>query len=957
MAMLRKRQRSPMAARSVTQVKFLLEQLSSTNRSVATKAVLALLSCPLTEESTHYELILRTVLHRITTDPDEDFQMLCIRLATIMVNERRDVSITTVSTVTKTLMTTVGRCKKRPLCQVLNALRTVWTTHPESMNLSSLEFCVLFSASLSAQNAKVRAAAVALAGTCWPVDGEIQKVLSPYVNDRDGLVRTAALSGLAELHNRGVRLDLSLYKRIIKALQDDVSSVRLYALHLLFLVCHLYADTPWGQETLIDDAFSKVCGMVRDPIMDVRARACQLLGQFRGVSMQRLLQTLDKERLDTSHSIPSNFLAEGDMDISQEPVEEEQRALDIGSLGAFVAGLEDEFLEVRITSIYSIRDLSLHSAEFAKRSGEYLLDMFNDEVDEVRIAAIHSLTKYGNQTQLTENQLYIILASLDEESRDLRRAMQRLLTVVKMSSAEAVFTCIEALLKNIRHFPIDRLHIYESIQKLGQHHAAYAEFLVERLLNVDPRFLAVENDWEDKCYIATVIFISNAAVSNPRIISLLPPYMSRHLHFLRDRFPSLVPKLELTIVSEQSHIIALSTQTLQRIQRTTGTDQEGFISAELAIHISHLVSLLNQARDLTLKGEDQFYKQALTILTSVVSTSASSSQSSESNYESIRQFISDLASILCLLIHAQHRFMMNRSELVQESRNLSLRILSLCCQLQHSFTGIPLPLTVTVIEMKIFAHLLLFVSTLSSTNVNSRTEASRKQMQRLLTYFSDLREFSEQHHLTLSPGMDNLVSLNPEFSLSQFATSCFNSIPGSLPALHYLTNYVDLIDNISANRKQALQKIRVELLSPESSVDVPREFLSCVPLVIELCAVIHHCQDLGRIVSRVQFADGSVRLYPIAVDSDTESYLDSQDADSLRIEVRSMIEIKETALSGPSTLRIDLVWQTTADIIDGSGDLSFDLASELRMVPLSAVLLYSIKPIRINQSNVILGSS
>ena len=46
---------------------------------------------------------------------------------------------------------------------------------------------------------------------------------------------------------------------------------------------------------LLDDAFIKICDMVNDISMTVRALAAGLLGDFRNVSVKFLEQTLDKK--------------------------------------------------------------------------------------------------------------------------------------------------------------------------------------------------------------------------------------------------------------------------------------------------------------------------------------------------------------------------------------------------------------------------------------------------------------------------------------------------------------------------------------------------------------------------------------------------------------------------------------------------------------------------------------
>ena len=55
-----------------------------------------------------------------------------------------------------------------------------------------------------------------------------------------------------------------------------------------------------------------------------------------------------------------------------------------GACGAFVHGLEDEFLEVRSAAVTSICQLGTRSTSFAAQCVDFLVDMFNDEIQTVR---------------------------------------------------------------------------------------------------------------------------------------------------------------------------------------------------------------------------------------------------------------------------------------------------------------------------------------------------------------------------------------------------------------------------------------------------------------------------------------------------------------------------------------------------------------------------------------------
>lgn len=71
-----------------------------------------------------------------------------------------------------------------------------------------------------------------------------------------------------------------------------------------------------------------------------------------------------------------------------------------------------EISEVRNAAIDSLCELATQSADFAAQSQDFLVDMFNDEIESVRLNAINSLRKIAHHISLREDQLEIITAVL-----------------------------------------------------------------------------------------------------------------------------------------------------------------------------------------------------------------------------------------------------------------------------------------------------------------------------------------------------------------------------------------------------------------------------------------------------------------------------------------------------------------------------------------------------------------
>ncbi|KAJ3107330.1 hypothetical protein HK100_003607 [Physocladia obscura] len=105
----------------------------------------------------------------------------------------------------------------------------------------------------------------------------------------------------------------------------------------------------------------------------------------------------------------------------------QQQSIPSSACGVFIHGCEDEFEIVRIAAVGVIRlhamcELSLQSQNFAIAAFDFLIDMFNDEMQRVRLTAIRNLKRIGHRFPLflNENQLQTMLLALDDVNMTMR---------------------------------------------------------------------------------------------------------------------------------------------------------------------------------------------------------------------------------------------------------------------------------------------------------------------------------------------------------------------------------------------------------------------------------------------------------------------------------------------------------------------------------------------------------
>ncbi|XP_011366673.1 integrator complex subunit 4 isoform X2 [Pteropus medius] len=346
-----------------------------------------------------------------------------------------------------------------------------------------------------------------------------------------------------------------------KHLTDTSHGVRNKCLQLLGNLGSLEKSVAKDAEGLAVRDVQKIIGdyfIDQDP--RVRTAAIKAMGSMEQVSSHFLEQTLDKKlmsdlrRKRTAHERAKELYSSGEFSSGRKwgddaPKEEVDTGavnlIESGACGAFVHGLEDEMYEVRIAAVEALCMLAQSSPSFAEKCLDFLVDMFNDEIEEVRLQSIHTMRKISNNITLREDQLDTVLAVLEDSSRDIREALHELLCCTNVSTKEGIHLALVELLKNLAKYPTDRDSIWKCLKFLGSRHPTLVLPLVPELLSTHPFFDTAEPDMDDPAYIAVLVLIFNAAKTCPTMPALFSDHTFRHYAYLRDSLSHLVPALRL----------------------------------------------------------------------------------------------------------------------------------------------------------------------------------------------------------------------------------------------------------------------------------------------------------------------------------------------------------------------------------------------------------------------------
>lgn len=746
------------------------------------------------------------------------------------------------------------------LASLVDALHLVGLQSPSDKRIQQ-KVVQLARQTLGDTNFKVKCKCLYLLSDLLPTDEKpemtsgLLSTLSDYSNNQDPRVRTEAFQSMLRLDSRGLRLDLSLYEHVTSALDDDYESVRIAALKLLEVLSHVYSDhlvrvrNSQEQIRLADDAFAKICQMINDLSMNVRIEAASLMGTMDHVSSHFLEQTLDKKlmsnlrRKRSAHERQKESYESGEWssgqkwadDAPREEVDAQSVSLMVsGACGAFVHGLEDEFLEVRLATLDSLCKLALKFHSFAAQSLDFIVDMFNDEIEEVRLKAIQCLGRISNQIVLREDQLETILAVLEDFSMDIREALHEVLGSCCLSTKEGLKACVDNLLENLKRYPQDKRSLWRCLRLLGTRHPYLVLPLVPELLGIHPYFDLPEPDVEDPAYISTLILVFNAAAGCPTMMPLFEEHTLRHYSYLKDSFPNLVP--QLTLPNQQSRAVSTSSSSLVQSHAFLHQVLERVSAAELKQSVTRQNWLETAIKDLQRLSEIEpqltaaadcasLYIQCQLLLAKILSNKSWLNFSAASPLQS-NTLKSLLEQLLQQTFSLNHQFLGLKKQEVAALRQLRLRALAL--QLVVVIKG-------------------------SNTSALGLCEAFLDQVELLQTFLEENNLEPDQFTTAMLRDMDALEEPKPG-SVARVLQPLIQA--HACPTLRLCCSTGDRGDTGLERIKQT----RATLYEPAGETDLPQKFTAGLVLAITLDAEIDNVWDIRSVRVKVKYPDKQVQL-------------------------------------------------------------------------------------------------
>ncbi|TNN06973.1 Integrator complex subunit 4 [Schistosoma japonicum] len=322
-------------------------------------------------------------------------------------------------------------------------------------------------------------------------------------------------------------------------------------------------DADLEEIRLVDDAFIRVCCRIQDPSRSVRQLAAYVMADLaKFVTENCLLQTLEKTVMsdkqirrsmieqDNKSRRGNNMRSTLDNRAQTKSLTSESiNLISSGSNGAIISGLEDDYFEIRCTTLATVTHIASINTRFALSCQDLLVDMLTDDIQDVRLAAVRALSAVGDKVPVKSEQVSIITSALAEGSGRIRRRLHYLLSHCRLASAPCLISLLDGLLQNLRRYPEDRDNLWRCAASVGRNHPVFVETCLSSLLRTHSWLNGPEPVKEDPAYLTVLLLVLNAEPSVPGMLAKFPRHVTSTKIYLQELLPSLLPKTEFQNVS------------------------------------------------------------------------------------------------------------------------------------------------------------------------------------------------------------------------------------------------------------------------------------------------------------------------------------------------------------------------------------------------------------------------
>ncbi|CAH8540026.1 unnamed protein product [Schistosoma turkestanicum] len=369
-------------------------------------------------------------------------------------------------------------------------------------------------------------------------------------------------------------------------------------------------DSDLDEIQLVDDAFIRVCCRLQDPSRSVRQLAAQIMADLaKFVTENCLLQTLEKtvmtdrqvrrymmendvksknksknKNSNTTNNNNPHSTMDNRTQATKHVNSDSINLISTGCNGAIISGLEDDYFEIRCTTLATLTHIASLNTRFALNCQDLLVDMLTDDIQDVRLAAVRALSVVGDKVPVKSEQVAIITSALAEGSGRIRRRLHHLLSQCRLASAPCLISLLDGLLQNLRRYPEDRDNLWRCAASVGKNHPIFVEMCLSSLLRTHSWLNGPEPIKEDPAYLTVLLLVFNAEPNVPGMLAKFPRHVTSTKIYLQELLPSLLPK---TAVSDEFQSISPWDLPNKKLCMNIDTALNKYITSSSSLSMEH----------------------------------------------------------------------------------------------------------------------------------------------------------------------------------------------------------------------------------------------------------------------------------------------------------------------------------------------------------------------------------